>query len=349
MATPPYFDPGFGLPSLPNIPISVPGSSSNNSNFFNSPLFGGILSGLGGLAQGILGNQAAGAQAAAATNASNSSNALLSSIYQQQRTDAAPYTLAGYGAVGKLQDMFGLNPGRYATAPTSTTQVSQPAPPPDPNGVFQADPRVDGTDSPFFQGYDGNGQPIFNNGANKVPNGSTVPLSSFSSTGSTPVGTSSATPTGGQLPADFGSMTHDFSLSDFNLDPGYQFRMDQGSQALQRSAAAKGSVLGGGTLKALSRYGQDYASNEFSNAFNRYQVNRSNQINPLFSLAGLGQTSAGQVATSGTSLGNNAANINFNGGVDAGAARASGYASTANAINSGISNTLYSLKNLGRG
>lgn len=334
-------------------PPIVPSPSSGG--FFNSPLFGGILSGLGSLASGILGNQAAGAQADAATNAANSSNALLSSIYQQQRTDAAPYTLAGYGAVGKLQDMFGLNPGRYATAPTSTS--AQGFYLPDPNGVFKTAPPEafsGANDIPrTLQGYDGNGTPIFNLGSNKFnpddnPDG-IQPIPAPAPVGTVPSSTTSAAANGGQLPADFGSMTHDFSLSDFNLDPGYQFRMDQGSQALQRSAAAKGSLLGGGTLKALARYGQDYASNELNNAFNRYQVNRSNQINPLFSLAGLGQTSAGQVASSGTSLGNNAANINFNGGVDAGSARASGYASTAKAINSGISNTLYSLKNLGRG
>lgn len=329
-------------------PPIVPSPSSGG--FFNSPLFGGILSGLGSLASGILGNQAAGAQADAATNAANSSNALLSSIYQQQRTDAAPYTLAGYGAVGKLQDMFGLNPGRYATAPTSTS--AQGFYLPDPNGVFKtAPPDTSLLPARTLQGYDGSGTPIFNLGSNKFnatdnPDG-IQPVPAPSTTALT--GGQVMPPGNGALPSDFGSMTHDFSLSDFNLDPGYQFRMDQGSQALQRSAAAKGSLLGGGTLKALARYGQDYASNELNNAFNRYQVNRSNQINPLFSLAGLGQTSAGQVASSGTSLGNNAANINFNGGVDAGAARASGYASTANAINSGISNTLYSLKNLGRG
>lgn len=52
-------------------------------------------------------------------------------------------------------------------------------------------------------------------------------------------------------------------------DPGFQFRRDQGNQGIQRSAAAQGSILSGGTQKALAQYNQDYASNEFQNVFNR--------------------------------------------------------------------------------
>ena len=48
-------------------------------------------------------------------------------------------------------------------------------------------------------------------------------------------------------------------------DPGYAARFQMGMDAIQRSAAAQGSLLNGGTLKALSQYGQDYASNEYNN------------------------------------------------------------------------------------
>lgn len=60
-------------------------------------------------------------------------------------------------------------------------------------------------------------------------------------------------------------------------DPGYAFRLQQGQQALQRGAAAGGGAFSGGTLAALTRYGQDYASNEYQNVYNRaltgYQTN----------------------------------------------------------------------------
>lgn len=52
-------------------------------------------------------------------------------------------------------------------------------------------------------------------------------------------------------------------------DPGYQARLNAQNLAIQKSAAAKGTLLTGGTLKDLSQFGQDYASNEYSNVYNR--------------------------------------------------------------------------------
>jgi hypothetical protein len=52
-------------------------------------------------------------------------------------------------------------------------------------------------------------------------------------------------------------------------DPGYQFRMKMGQQALERSAAAKGTILNGGTQQATAEYGQNFGSNEYANVFQR--------------------------------------------------------------------------------
>jgi hypothetical protein len=60
----------------------------------------------------------------------------------------------------------------------------------------------------------------------------------------------------------------------FKTDPGYQFRMQQGSNAMNSAAAKAGGQLSGGTQKALQRYGQGFASNEFGNAFNRFANQR---------------------------------------------------------------------------
>jgi hypothetical protein len=66
-------------------------------------------------------------------------------------------------------------------------------------------------------------------------------------------------------------------------DPGYAFRLQQGEQALQRGAAAGGGAFSGGTLAALTRYGQDYASNEYQNVYNRaltgYNTNFNDSLN----------------------------------------------------------------------
>jgi hypothetical protein len=93
---------------------------------------------------------------------------------------------------------------------------------------------------------------------------------------------------GGTQPG--GDYNRDFTLSDFHKDPGYQFRMDQGTQALERSAAARGGLMSGGTGKALQQYGQDYATGEYSNAYNRFNTDRTTRFNRLASIAGDGQT-----------------------------------------------------------
>jgi hypothetical protein len=130
-----------------------------------------------------------------------------------------------------------------------------------------------------------------------------------------------------------GEFNRNFTMADFNKDPGYQFRMDQGSQALQRSAAARGGLMNGGTLKALDRYGQDYASNEYSNAYSRFNNDQTTRFNRLASISGVGQTSVAQTGAQGTAT---AGQIGSN-MIGAGNAQAAGYVGSANAVNSGIS------------
>lgn len=82
-----------------------------------------------------------------------------------------------------------------------------------------------------------------------------------------------------------------FGMQQFQQDPGYAFRMSEGMKALERSAAARGGLLSGAQMKGVQRYGQDLASQEYQNAFNRYQAEREARLKPLQSLAGVGQTS----------------------------------------------------------
>ena len=84
-----------------------------------------------------------------------------------------------------------------------------------------------------------------------------------------------------------------FGMAQVQQDPGYAFRLSEGQKALDRSAAARGGLISGGALKAAQRYGQEMGSQEYQNAFNRYQTERAAQLNPLQSLAGLGQTALG--------------------------------------------------------
>lgn len=95
--------------------------------------------------------------------------------------------------------------------------------------------------------------------------------------------------------ADFGRFkTADFTNADFlaNKDPGYGFRMSEGLKAVDRQAAARGGLISGNALKASQAYGQDMASQEYNNAFNRYQTVRGNTLQPFQMGAAAGQSAA---------------------------------------------------------
>ena len=124
-----------------------------------------------------------------------------------------------------------------------------------------------------------------------------------------------------------------FGMKQFTADPGYGFRLAEGQKALDRQAAARGGLISGGALKAAQRYGQEMGSQEYTNAFNRYQTERQARLNPLQSLAGVGQTSVAQLGAAGQSYAAGAGEA-----IGAGAqARASGYMGGANALSQGLS------------
>jgi hypothetical protein len=137
---------------------------------------------------------------------------------------------------------------------------------------------------------------------------------------------------GDKTAAGYGSMGKAFGASDFQQDPGYAFRQSEGMKALERSAAARGNLMSGSTMKGIQRFGQDLASQEYQNAFNRYQVERSAKLNPLQSLMGSGQSAANVMTGAAGQMGQNEASNIYN----AGQARASGYIGSANALNNAL-------------
>lgn len=110
--------------------------------------------------------------------------------------------------------------------------------------------------------------------------------------------------------------------SDFYNSPGYLFRLNEGQKAIERSAAARGGLYSGATMKAIDANAQGVASDEFNNYVARLQ-----------SLAGVGQSATGSTAAAGQAYASGASQA----AQQAGAARASAYANTGNAINSAVS------------
>lgn len=129
-----------------------------------------------------------------------------------------------------------------------------------------------------------------------------------------------------------GEFDKSFSQTNWQADPGYAFRLSEGMKALDRTAAARGGLISGGALKAATRYGQEMGSQEYQNAFNRYYAERANKLQPLQSLAGIGQSSANTLTSAAGTLGGQiGSNI-----IGAGNAAAAGTMGVANAISSGV-------------
>jgi len=123
-----------------------------------------------------------------------------------------------------------------------------------------------------------------------------------------------------------------FGTSQFQADPGYAFRLSEGQKALERSAAARGGLLSGGTGKRIAAYGQEAASQEYQNAFNRYQTERAAKLAPYQSLINTGQASAAGQANAAGNYGTQAAQ----GLTNIGGAQAAGTMGGANALASGL-------------
>lgn len=118
------------------------------------------------------------------------------------------------------------------------------------------------------------------------------------------------------------------SLAAFTSSPDYQFALDQGTQAMQRSAAAGGTLVSGGQLKAGQEFGQGLATQQYGNYFNR-----------LLSLSQLGQSAASGISTSASNFGNSIGNTQQ----ALGQSLASGTVGSANAISGGLSSATGSI------
>ena len=126
---------------------------------------------------------------------------------------------------------------------------------------------------------------------------------------------------------------------DFRKSPGYDFRLNQGINALDRGAASRGNLLNGGASKALTRYGQDYATNDYDNFLSRYY----NSLVPLQNQASMGLGAAETTGQFGANAVNNQGNLLMAGANASGAgnaALAGGAYGIGGALNTGTDNML---------
>lgn len=138
----------------------------------------------------------------------------------------------------------------------------------------------------------------------------------------------------GQL-ADSGYLTAQPSMNDLTrLMPNYEFGLKQGTGQLNSQMNAAGGLISGNAIQGGQQFGIDYSRNSLNDAFNQYQVNRSNVVSNVNAITGVGQQANQTVANmaGGTSanVGNALSNI--------GNAQASATMGQANAYASGLNN-----------
>lgn len=123
-----------------------------------------------------------------------------------------------------------------------------------------------------------------------------------------------------------------FGMEDFNESPSYQFNLQQGQQAIDKAANARGNYYAPQTLQDISKFSQGMAGNEFNNAYAMYNQDQGNVWNRLFGISGTGQNAAAQMGGFGAAAAQNAGNY----GIQRGDAMSAGLTgATGNALYGG--------------
>lgn len=349
--------------------MSVATSTAIGLGVAGAGLIGGVAS--SAIGAGEAGNaastQANSANYAANLQAQEAQNSLnfQQQVYGQGQANAAPWLQSGAGALSALDYGLGITPqgvggptaspaqfnGQLGGQPAGVASSGQPAAP----GIGGATPvsrtplsglanrptaGTIGTSANTGLGA-GPTSPLANGGTLNPKGSQPAPVNTFG--GAPAAANASSAPGYGSLLQGFQAPT----AAEAAATPGYQFQLQQGEQAIDNGAAARGGLLSGNTLNAENAYGQGLAAsnyqNTYNNAFNTFNSNQANQYNRLASLAGVGQTAASQLNSAGQSAASNIGNISQTAGQqigqsaqNAGAATASGYVGAGNAINSGI-------------
>jgi len=260
--------------------------------------------------------------------------------YQQTRLDQAPWRNVGSNALNELAMRLGVG-GSGAASGASLANASLVD---TSSGIPQPNAELYATNPAYRKAWDdqlAEHQAGFGSGYTAYSDPSMLDTQLRGRLGPE---IASATQTQQQNPL-YGSLLRNFSQEDFQTDPGYQFRIGEGQKQIESSAAARGGLLSGAAAKALTKYNQNFASNEYQNVYNRFNQNQNNTFNRLASLAGVGQQANAQLQQAGQNYANNAGNALQS----AGTARASGYAGQANAIGAGLGGLTSAFGNINYG
>jgi len=269
----------------------------------------GIGAAIGGIASGLLGASASNKAADAQERASRDALALQREVYDDTRGNFAPYRDAGTLALQAFMYEMGLGKaptigGRAPSIQTITTPGSTSG-----GTISAADRRLaQATGNQDTRDY------YLNRGGTSTP-GSTqyrVGGQTFNSLEEAQAW-AKANPTGGT------------AYGGFTATPGYEFRVNQGTDAVNALAGARGGLNSGRTMQDLTKFGQGIASEEYGNYLGR-----------LSGLTNMGTSAAANTANAGANFASGGSNALMAGGQ----AQADGYINGANSIMGGFNNAL---------
>lgn len=276
--------------------------------------------------------------------ATKDATALQKLIYEQTREDTQPFYQLGVGSANKLADLLGVSGGSVQSREdiyqnllpqyTATTEAPMTNQYITPSGTV-----VDFENMPATSGWDGNIQdPIgvdrdildmarYQAGRGDLgadwlsdqgfralgPTGGVQETTDFEALNAAV----DAQLAGQGTPDGYGSLLEAFGMDKFEEDPGYQYRKEEAQKALERSMAAQGVTLGGGgagginpqVAQALEAQSQGLASQEYGNAYNRYNIDQQNVYNRLLGTTGIGTGQTAQMAQAGQQYATNTGNL----------------------------------------
>lgn len=218
-------------------------------------------------------SKAADKSAQASQQATQETLNFLRETRDQTRSDQAPWRQTGVNALNRLNMLYGFSAPSPNTVPTPT-----------PNTIPPQGGQTGGSSGPFgglFGGILGALSPQQYQQLQQTYPNLQLPAQGTPST----------------VPAQPPVSQQQQTMNWLAMDPGYQFRLTEGANAVNTNYAGRGLYNSGAAAKAMQKYGQDYASGEFNNAYNR-----------LSNLAGLGQTANQQMQQAGQAFASGAGN-----------------------------------------
>lgn len=234
----------------------------------------------------------------------------------------APFVGAGTNSVNQLQWLLGLgNPGTSQAGPGGAGAPANQTPAGEISsaGFYALHPEL----------------AVLSNPADKAKRSQMLTEWQNQQAAANQATSTAAASTAGPYPGgDFGSLSKPFSAEDFKVDPGYEFALEQGQRALQRTQAANGQLQSGAAAKAMTDYSEGVANQQYGAAYDRYNTNQSNLYNRLMGLTNVGQSAASMQANAGQTMANNVSDLTTN----SGNSQAAGQLGSSAAWQTGLSN-----------